>query len=111
MPQTRLLIVDDSVVMRRALAEALSREPELVVVGSASSGRIALMKIPLLCPDVVALDIEMPEMDGLETLEAIRKAYPQLAVIMLTVPTNRGSAATIEALSPGAHDYATKPDA
>jgi two-component system chemotaxis response regulator CheB len=110
MPQTRILIVDDSVVMRRSLADALSREPDLLVAGSASSGRIALMKIPLLRPDVVALDIEMPEMDGLETLAAIRKAYPQLTVIILTVPTDRGSAATIEALSLGAKDFVTKPD-
>jgi two-component system chemotaxis response regulator CheB len=107
---TKVLIVDDSVVIRRSLTDALARDPDLVVAGSAASGSIALMKIPLLQPDVVTLDIEMPEMDGVATLAAIRKAYPQLAVIMLSVSTDRGAAATMEALSLGARDYVMKPD-
>src|ERR1035438_5726435 len=110
MPKKRILIVDDSVMIRRALATALARDPDLEVVGSASNGRIALMKIPLLHPDVVTLDVEMPDMDGLGALAEIRKLYPQLPVIMLREPTDRGVAATLDALTLGAKDYVTKPD-
>lgn len=106
----RLLIVDDSAVIRRALTASLSRRSGVEVVGSASNGRIALMKIPLLRPDVVALDVVMPEMDGLETLAAVRQMYPRLHVIMLNIPTPHGAAATVEALTHGASDYVMKPD-
>jgi two-component system chemotaxis response regulator CheB len=110
MSKKRILIVDDSVVIRRSLANALTRDADLEVVGSASNGRIALMKIPLLHPDVVTLDVEMPDMDGLQALAEIRKRYPQLPVIMLSEPTDRGVAATLDALTLGAKDYVTKPD-
>jgi two-component system chemotaxis response regulator CheB len=110
MSKKRILIVDDSVVIRRSLANALARDADLEVVGSASNGRIALMKIPLLRPDVVTLDVEMPDMDGLQALVEIRKRYPQLPVIMLSEPTDRGVAATLDALTLGAKDYVTKPD-
>lgn len=111
MRRRRLLIVDDSAVIRRALTAVLSSEPGVEVVGSASNGRIALMKIPLLQPDVVVLDVQMTGMDGLETLVAIRRLYPDLPVIMLDVPTPQGAAATIDALTHGANDYVMKPDA
>jgi two-component system, chemotaxis family, protein-glutamate methylesterase/glutaminase len=110
MPKKRILIVDDSVLIRRVLGNALSRNPGLEVAGSAANGRIALMKIPLLHPDVVILDVEMPEMDSLQTLTAIRHAFPEIAIIMLSVSTEQGVAATIEALSLGAKDYVTKPE-
>ena len=110
MPKARVLIVDNSAVIRRALTGALARESRLEVVGSAPNGRTALMKIPLLRPDVVVLDLEMPERDGLETLAAIRRLYPRLPVIMLTAPTSAGVAATIDALTHGANDYVTKPE-
>ncbi len=109
MRKKRILIVDDSVVIRRALTDALSREPDLIVAGSASNGRVALMKIPLLHPDVVVLDLEMAG-TALETLVAIRASYPALHVIILNTPTGRGSAATLDALSLGARDSVTKPD-
>src|SRR3990172_7926172 len=99
MPTRRLLLVDDSVVIRHGLTAALADAPGIEVAGSAASGRVALMKIPLLQPDVVALDVEMPGMDGLETLAAIRQACPRLPVIMLNVPTPDGAAATIDALT------------
>jgi two-component system chemotaxis response regulator CheB len=105
----RILIVDDSVVIRRALTDALSRETDLDVVGSAPSGRVALMKMAIVRPDVVALDVEMPEMDGLETLAAIRKDYSQISVIMLNVSTEQSAAKTVDALTLGARDYVTKP--
>jgi two-component system, chemotaxis family, protein-glutamate methylesterase/glutaminase len=110
MPTTRLLIVDDSAVIRRDLTAALAREPGLAVVGSASSGRVALMKIPLLQPDVVVLDIELPDLDALETLATIRQEWPKLPIIILNVPTIPGAAATVDALTLGASGYAMKPE-
>src|ERR1700684_1820324 len=109
MTPVRILVVDDSVVIRKVLADALSADPVLEVVGVASDGRIAMAKIPLLKPDLITLDIEMPVMDGLETLTALRKLYPKLPVIMFSTLTERGAAATLDALSLGASDYATKP--
>src|SRR5271165_1667350 len=104
----RVLVVDDSVVIRKLLSDALSGDPALEVVGTASDGRIALAKIPQLKPDLITLDIEMPVMNGLETLAAIRKLYPKLPVIMFSTLTEHGAAATLDALSLGASDYATK---
>jgi two-component system chemotaxis response regulator CheB len=105
----RVLIVDDSVVIRKILSDTLSADPTIEVVGSAYDGRIALAKLPLCSPDLVTLDIEMPVMNGLEALAEIRKLYPTLAVIMFSTLTERGAAATLDALALGASDYATKP--
>ncbi len=104
----RALVVDDSVIIRRLVTHALGEDPAVQVVGSAANGVIALKMIPLVNPDVVTLDIEMPEMDGLETLRQIRKLYPDLIVIMFSTLSERGAAITIEALSLGANDYVTK---
>ncbi len=109
MPPVRVLIVDDSVVVRKLLCEALASSPEVEVAGIASSGAIALAKIPQLNPDVITLDIEMPGLNGIQTLVEIRKLYPRLPVIMFSTLTERGAAITLEALSLGASDYATKP--
>jgi two-component system, chemotaxis family, protein-glutamate methylesterase/glutaminase len=109
MAPIRILVVDDSVVIRRLLSDTLSGDPALEVVATASDGRIALAKISLLNPDLITLDIEMPVMDGLETLVEIRKLYPKLPVIMFSTFTERGAAATLDALALGASDYATKP--
>jgi len=105
----RVLIVDDSVVMRRLLADALGKDPELVVAGTASGGRVALAKLSALKPDVVTLDIEMPDMDGLETLREIRAQWPALRVIMCIGLTERGASITFDALAMGASDYIAKP--
>jgi len=105
---TRILVVDDSVVARRVISDVLSEEGDLEVVGTAPNGRIALTKIPRLQPDLVTLDIEMPELDGLETLAAIRATSPKLPVIMISNHTRHGAAVTIEALFLGASDYVTK---
>lgn len=105
----RVLIVDDSAVVRHQLSEVLVADPDIVVAGTAGSGQLALSRIPELKPDLVTLDIEMPGMDGLETLVEIRKRYPKLPVIMFSVWTGPGAVATVEALARGASDYATKP--
>jgi two-component system, chemotaxis family, protein-glutamate methylesterase/glutaminase len=109
MAKIRVLIVDDSVVIRRLVTDLLSADPILEVVGAAAHGRIALEKIPQANPDVITLDVEMPEMDGLQTLKAIRKSYPRLPVIMFSTVTERGAAVTLDALASGASDYVTKP--
>ena len=104
----RVLVVDDSVVMRRLVTHALEQDPAFEVVGAAANGVIALQRIPQFNPDVLTLDIEMPEMDGLAMLRLVRRDYPQLRVIMLSALTERGAAVTLEALTLGAHDYVTK---
>lgn len=104
----RVMVVDDSVVIRRLVTHALEQDPTLEVVGVASNGVIALQRIPHLNPDVLTLDIEMPEMNGLETLRRVRKEYPQLRVIMFSTLTERGAATTLEALTLGADDYVAK---
>jgi two-component system, chemotaxis family, protein-glutamate methylesterase/glutaminase len=104
----RVLVVDDSVVIRSLVRHALEEDPELEVVGVAANGSIALQRIPQLNPDVLTLDIEMPEMNGLETLRRVRQDYPQLRVIMFSTLTERGAAVTLEALTLGADDYVTK---
>ncbi len=104
----RVLVVDDSVVIRRLVTHALEQDSEIQVVGAAANGSIALQRIPQFNPDVLTLDIEMPEMDGLETLRHLRREYPHLRVIMFSTLTERGAAVTLEALTLGADDYVTK---
>jgi two-component system, chemotaxis family, protein-glutamate methylesterase/glutaminase len=109
MPRIRVMVVDDSVVIRRMVADILAADPELEVVGTAANGRLALQKLPQLTPDLVTLDIEMPEMDGLETVTEIRKSWKHLPIIMFSTLSESGATATLEALSRGATDYVTKP--
>ena len=109
MKPIHILIVDDSAAVRRLLRLALSEDPELEIAGVAANGKIALAMLEQNPPDVITLDIEMPEMDGLTTLANIRKRYPRLPVIMFSTLTERGAVATLDALSLGATDYVTKP--
>ena len=104
----RVMVVDDSVVIRRLVAHALEEDPVLDVVGTASNGMIALQRIPEFNPDVLTLDIEMPEMDGLAMLRRVRREHPQLRVIMFSTLTELGAAVTFEALALGADDYVAK---
>jgi two-component system, chemotaxis family, protein-glutamate methylesterase/glutaminase len=104
-----VLVVEDSVVVRRMIVDALATEPGIEVVGTAANGKIALSKVDQLKPDIVTLDIEMPIMDGLEALRELRKTHPRLPVIMFSTLTQRGAAATLDALAAGASDYVTKP--
>lgn len=105
----KVLVVDDSAVIRRIVCDVLERDPDLQVVGTASNGRIALDRIERLSPDVITLDIEMPEMDGLETLRELRARRIRTPVIMFSTLTERHASATFEALALGASDYVTKP--
>jgi two-component system chemotaxis response regulator CheB len=95
--------------VRRLVANALNRDPALEVVGTAADGRIALDQLAKLQPDVILLDLEMPVMDGLQTLVALRKSHPRLPVIMFSRFTQRGVEATVHALTLGADDYVPKP--
>jgi two-component system, chemotaxis family, protein-glutamate methylesterase/glutaminase len=104
----RVMVVDDSVVIRRLVTHALEQTPIIEVVGTASNGAIGLQRIKQLNPDVITLDIEMPDMDGLEMLRHIRAEHSQLRVIMFSTLTERGAAKTLEALTLGADDYVAK---
>jgi two-component system chemotaxis response regulator CheB len=105
----RVMVVDDSVVIRRMITRVLEEDPEIEVVGTAANGVFALHKMDELMPDILTLDIEMPEMDGLETLLHLRKNYPRVRVIMFSTLTERGASATIDSLLRGANEYVTKP--
>lgn len=109
MPKIRVLIVDDTVVMRRLIAEVLARDEEIEVVGSAPNGAIALQKLTQVNPDLVTMDVEMPEMNGVETVRRLRLTHPKLPVIMFSTLTTRGAATTLDALGAGATDYVSKP--
>ncbi|QDB78192.1 chemotaxis-specific protein-glutamate methyltransferase CheB [Georgenia wutianyii] len=105
----RVLVVDDSVVVRRLVTHALAADPGIDVVGTAANGRLALAKIEQLAPDLVTMDIEMPELDGIAAVRALRAAGHRMPVVMFSTLTERGAAATLEALSAGATDYVAKP--
>jgi two-component system, chemotaxis family, protein-glutamate methylesterase/glutaminase len=105
----RVLVVDDSLVIRRLVVDALGADPQIEVVGVAANGRIALDKIAQLTPDVVTMDIEMPEMNGIEAVRVLRRSHPRLPVVMFSTLTERGASATLDALAAGASDYVTKP--
>jgi two-component system, chemotaxis family, protein-glutamate methylesterase/glutaminase len=109
MKKIRVLIVDDSTVIRRLLSDSLAADPAIEVAGTAANGRIALAKMAQVNPDIITLDMEMPEMDGLTTLVELRKLYPKLPIIMFSTLTQRGAEATLDALARGATDYVTKP--
>ncbi|AVY66864.1 MULTISPECIES: protein-glutamate methylesterase/protein-glutamine glutaminase [Xanthomonas translucens group] len=104
----RVLIVDDSAVVRQMLTEILSRAPGIEVVGSAADPILAREKIKRLNPDVITLDVEMPRMDGLAFLENLMRLRPT-PVVMISSLTERGADTTLQALALGAVDFISKP--
>ncbi len=106
-PPIRVLIVDDSAFMRTALSRMISSESGLEVAGTASTGADALAKIPALTPDVITLDVEMPGLDGLETLRRVMIEFPH-PVIMVSAVTEKDAETTFRALAAGAFDYVPK---
>ena len=109
MEKVRVLIVDDSAVMRKIIASALQKEPSIEIVGFAANGLQAIEAIQTCNPDVMTLDIEMPEMDGLTALREIRKENKYLPIIMFSSLTHKGAQAAVMALTAGASDYVGKP--
>jgi two-component system chemotaxis response regulator CheB len=105
----RVLLVDDSSVVRRLLTSALTNHLEIDVVGTAANGILALSKVEQLEPDAIILDVEMPEMDGIAMLKKLREKRPTLPVIMFSTLTERGANVTFDALAAGASDYVLKP--
>ena len=109
MDKVRVLIVDDSAVMRKIIASALQKEPSIEIAGFAANGLQAIESIQTCNPDVMTLDIEMPEMDGLTALREIRKVNKYLPIIMFSSLTHKGAQAAVMALTAGASDYVGKP--
>ncbi len=105
--QIRVLIVDDSAFMRTALSRMVGSDPGLWVAGTASSGNEALQRIPELNPDVITLDVQMPGLDGLQTLTRIMAEFPR-PVIMVSSVTVDDADTTFQALGAGAFDYVPK---
>jgi two-component system chemotaxis response regulator CheB len=104
-----VLIVDDSALMRNLISKMVEETPGLAVVGTAMNGKFALQKIPSTQPDVICLDIEMPEMNGIEFLREWRKQALGIPVIILSSVAEKGAAVTMEAISLGANDFIQKP--
>ncbi len=105
----RVLVVDDTVLFRTVVSEALKKIPGVDVIGTAASGRAALAKAAELKPDLITLDIEMPGMDGLQVLEELKKTGSDAGVIIVSSFTVQGGSYTIKALERGAFDFITKP--
>lgn len=106
--RVRVLVVDDSALMRKLIPLILERDPDIEVVGTAMDGAFALRKIAELHPDVVTLDLEMPRMDGIETLRMIMRNAP-LPVIVFSTHSKEGAYSTFKALALGAIDFVAKP--
>jgi len=104
----RVLVVDDSALMRKLIPQIIERDSGIQVVGTAMDGEFALKKMDELKPDVVTLDLDMPRMDGMETLRVIVRNH-KVPVIVVSAHTTQGASATFKALASGAFDFVAKP--
>ena len=104
----KVMVVDDSALIRKLLTDILKLDKDILIVGTARNGKEALEKIPTLKPDIITLDVEMPLMDGLTTLKHIVSRY-KLPVIMISTLTEKGAELTLKALEEGAIDFLQKP--
>ena len=105
----RVLIIDDSAIMRRLIAKMLSVHPAIEIVGTALNGRFGLDKMEALKPELIILDLEMPEMNGIEFLKEKRRRQNNTPVLVLSAVATKGAKITMEALSLGASDFILKP--
>ena len=105
----RVLVVDDSALMRKLIPQLLERDTSIHVVGTAMDGAFALKKIEELKPDAITLDLEMPRMDGIETLRQIMRQQ-QVPVVVVSAHTREGASTTFKALHMGAFDFVAKPE-
>lgn len=108
--QMRVVVADDSMLFRKVMVDVLASLEDVEVVGQASNGKLALQKVQDLRPDLLTLDMEMPEMDGLSVLDALKQNPNPPAVIVVSGLTKQGGHLTIQALQKGAFDFITKPD-
>ncbi|MCD1257800.1 chemotaxis response regulator protein-glutamate methylesterase [Paenibacillus athensensis] len=108
MASYNILVVDDSVFMRKIISDLISEDPQFRIVGTAKNGREAVEQVKLLRPDAVTMDVEMPEMNGLDALQRIMAEQPT-PVVMLSSLTQEGALETIRALELGAIDFIRKP--
>jgi len=106
----RVLVADDSSLFRRVIVEVLGSLPNVEVVGSVSNGKLAVQRVRELRPDLLTLDMEMPEMDGLGVLTALRQSGEKVAVIVVSALTRRGGQLTMQAMEKGVFDFITKPE-
>lgn len=106
----RVVVADDSALFRRLITSVLASLPEVEVVGQAANGKQALQRVHELTPDLLTLDMEMPELNGLEVLDALQKSGENVAVLIISAFTHQGGRLTIQALQKGAFDFITKPD-
>ncbi len=110
METIKALVIDDTIVYRKIIGDVLKQIPGIEVVGTANNGKIALSKIASMKPDLITLDIEMPELNGIEVLQALKDQEDAPTIIMLSTLTQQGSEMTIKALELGAFDFIAKPN-
>jgi len=110
MGNLKAIVVDDTIVYRKIVSDVLKEIPGIDVVAAAHNGKIALSKISTLKPDFITLDIEMPEVNGIEVLQALKDQQNPPVVIMLSTLTHEGGEMTMKALELGAFDFVAKPD-
>ena len=108
--KARVMVVDDSVVIRGLVSKWLNAEPDIEVVASHRHGKLAVSDVATSKPDVIVLDIEMPEMDGIEALPLLLKNHPGVKIVMASTLTTRNATISLKAMQLGASDYIPKPN-